>query len=545
MFFAGVAPTLQWLEFSNSMEVLNVGTILEIHRGSPWLLPTLEGKPRIEKPPLTAWITALATRRSTTAALDDPDPVRRAAAYRRLAFDVRWTALLTGALTMLATFALASVVSRDGSTALTAAVVCASNFFFLRFTRFATTDVQLMLWVTLANVFIARCVLDQITWPAALGAGAALGLAFMAKGPVAFVQTLIPAAVYLLLVRAPVRRLRAGPIVAGVIVMLAIASWWFIVVAQRVPGVVSTWLSETNPAGGERLSSKNVFVYGIILAFMLPWSIFLVHGAVQAIASIVRNWNSVNRERVCRSAYPTVVLLTTIVMMSCFRDRKDRYLLPMVPIASVIAAQSAIAMLRRTNIALPDWSHWAMLIVFALIPLAGLTTAVKTVDGARWFSPMFASSATAVALVIVVVGWMTSRRARFAMIVTPFVLMMFLQAVGAHGYTKSRQGRSEMRPLAEFIRERYPTAQIYNYRGEREEKRAPVDLAIYMNRATLPLADPTTLPPSDRPQIYVMVQGKNEPEPQPAPGWNFLQKVKRDRDWYHAFVRFAPSAGTP
>ncbi|MBC8105786.1 MAG: glycosyltransferase family 39 protein, partial [Anaerolineae bacterium] len=223
-FFACVAPTLRWLEFSNSMEVLNVGTVLEIHRGSPWLLPTLEGKPRIEKPPLTAWITALATRRPTSAALNDPDPVQRAAAYYRLAFDIRWTALLTGALTLLATYALGSIIARDEQLGFVAAIVCASNYFFLRFTRFATTDMQLMLWVTLANVFIARCVLDRVTWPAALGAGAALGLAFMAKGPVAFVQTLAPAAVYLLIVRAPIRRFVSAPIIVGAIVMLAIAS---------------------------------------------------------------------------------------------------------------------------------------------------------------------------------------------------------------------------------------------------------------------------------------------------------------------------------
>ncbi|MBC8108487.1 MAG: hypothetical protein H7Z14_18020, partial [Anaerolineae bacterium] len=296
------------------------------------------------------------------------------------------------------------------------------------------------------------------------------------------------------------------------------------------PGVVSTWLSETNPAGGDRLSSKNVFVYGIILAFMLPWSAFLVHGCVMAIAELVRKQD-------VRSAYPTVLLLTTILVMSCFADRKDRYLLPMAPIASVVAAQSVLATLRRTKTALPDWSHWAVLIAFALIPLLGLSSAVKTADGGRWFSPAFAISATAIAAMIVIVGWLASHRQRFAMIVTPFILMMLLQAVGVQGYAKTREGRSEMRPLADFIRDRYPTAQVFNFRGEREEKRAPVDLSIYLNRPTLFVPDPATLPRTDRPQIYVIVQGRRDPEPLPASGWAFLHKVRRDKDWYWAFVR--------
>src|SRR3954447_24398261 len=72
-FFAALGPTLQWVEFSNSMENLNVATVLEMHRGGPRLVPTLEGKPRIEKPPLTAWVTALGVRGSTLSHLDEAD----------------------------------------------------------------------------------------------------------------------------------------------------------------------------------------------------------------------------------------------------------------------------------------------------------------------------------------------------------------------------------------------------------------------------------------------------------------------------------------
>src|SRR5207253_2151870 len=67
-----------------------------------------------------------------------------------------------------------------------------SSILFLRFARGATTDVQLALWVTAANAFLALALLHDRRWVGWLGAGAALGLAFMSKGPVAFVQTLVP-----------------------------------------------------------------------------------------------------------------------------------------------------------------------------------------------------------------------------------------------------------------------------------------------------------------------------------------------------------------
>ena len=186
-----------------------------------------------------------------------------------------------------------------------AAIACASNFFFVRFTRFATTDVQLTLWVTIANVFIARCVLNRVTWPAALGAGASLGVAFMAKGPVALVQTIVPAIVFMLIARRrrstdePRRHIAWPPIMVSAIVMLAIASWWFIIVAVRVPGVMTTWLSETNPAGGDRRTGNNFFAYAVIIPFIFPWTALLVHGVIAACVTIFKDRSAPDR---CRAA---------------------------------------------------------------------------------------------------------------------------------------------------------------------------------------------------------------------------------------------------
>src|SRR5690349_15836071 len=92
--FVAVAPTLSWLEFSSGSENLVIESVLEMRRGGPWLVPTLERQPRTQKPPLPAWVTAAAARPETVAALGDRDPVRRSAAFTRLAWEVRWPALL-------------------------------------------------------------------------------------------------------------------------------------------------------------------------------------------------------------------------------------------------------------------------------------------------------------------------------------------------------------------------------------------------------------------------------------------------------------------
>src|SRR5205085_11621866 len=57
LFFVAVAPTLAWLDFSSGSENLAVESVLEMRRGGPWGVPTLQLQPRTQKPPLAAWVS--------------------------------------------------------------------------------------------------------------------------------------------------------------------------------------------------------------------------------------------------------------------------------------------------------------------------------------------------------------------------------------------------------------------------------------------------------------------------------------------------------
>ena len=123
------------------------------------------------------------------------------------------------------------------------------------------------------------------------------------------------------------------------------------------------------------------------------------------------------------------------------------------------------------------------------------------------------------------------------MVVTTLVIMLWSHAVFMHGYRNSNEGRSDMRPLAELVREKYPTAEMYNWRRDGRRKRLSVDLSIYLNRATIWTPDPKMIPRSTRPQIIATNQNAGEPDPQPPADWKMLAKVPRDKGWYWAFVR--------
>ena len=283
LFFAAIAPTLPWLQFAGGSENLVVETVLEMRRGGPWFIPTLQGHPRLSKPPLTAWLTAAAVRPDTVERMSARDPARREAAFREFAWQARWPTLLSSCLMLVAAWALGDLLL-GRPVGLVAAVACGSSLLFLRFSRSATTDVQLALWVAVTNAFLALAFLRGRYWSGFVGAGVGLGLAMMSKGPVGLVQSALPFALFLLWRRLaspaaepadapPMRKWTAA--VAGAVAMLAVALPWYVVVLRRHPDIMSAWVMEVTREGATQLAPDPWYTYLVFFVWMLPWLSFL------------------------------------------------------------------------------------------------------------------------------------------------------------------------------------------------------------------------------------------------------------------------------
>ncbi len=157
-------------------------------------------------------------------------------------------------------------------------------------------------------------------------------------------------------------------------------------------------------------------------------------------------WNDRARivdEKLVRWMYPVILLLVTLLVMSCFADRKDRYILPMVGIASTIAAMRVVATLDRAKGALPMWAHWLALVVMSCLPLLGTSPRfLRTLDGGPWFDVKFAITSVLTALIVIAIGAMLyyRGRVRYAPIGAAVALMLILQATLIRGYRLSRAG---------------------------------------------------------------------------------------------------------
>ncbi|HEX2970747.1 MAG TPA: glycosyltransferase family 39 protein, partial [Tepidisphaeraceae bacterium] len=438
LFFVVAAPTLSWNEFSSGSENLNVATALEIRRTGHWLLPTLQGQPRIAKPPLTAWITAASIRPDTFRALSSSDPAVRDAAFHTLGFEVRWSAVLAAALMVLATYELALLIAGQ-PLAVFSAIIFGTSYAFIRFSRISATDVHLALWVVIANYFFARAIFLGRNWSGLLGAGIAVGLAFLSKGPVALLQTIAPVIGFIAwhayarrknpdLPPLPgLGRAAMAPLLIGLLLSLGIALPWFILVITKYD-VWNRWYNELFT--GDRIEGTSAwYAYVALFPLMLPWIAFLILAFIIAVAVALdglrgrlpkqgslpfhtptpQPYSDVTRWvlTLCLTAVP-------LVLMSLFRDRKERYLFPMVGPAAILAAFGLLTCLRSNKI-IPDklrsllvGIHWAILIAAGVVfPVVGALPWVddlRRADGRPWFSGGLAAVAASVGLLVIVFG---------------------------------------------------------------------------------------------------------------------------------------------
>ncbi len=582
LFFAAIAPTLGWMQFCNGMENSVVATALQMRRGGPVLFPMLQDAQRTKKPPMAAWIAAVAMRPHSVRAIT-ADQAQRDAAFQSIAWQVRLPALAFACLTLLAAYALGKQIA-GWEVGLASALVCGSSVLFLRLARYATTDVQLALWVTVANAFFAAAIFRGRWWLGCIGGSLALGLAFMSKGPVSLVQTLLPYAAFVAwnrwwkrprvnpprrgfevrvdsdaivtdrLVQQPatadadladlaIPRVPWAPVAAGLALMLAVGLPWYLVVLMRTPNVTRLWFAEVTRVGADAEPGNPWYSYLMFIPLLFPWLLFFIAGLVEAGSDFIRGRRS-------PIVLAMMLCVLPILVMGVSEDRKDRYLLPMLGPAAVLSAWSMLQHLRRTLAAHSPLrvAHWiATAIVVVALPIAGAHW-LRGTDGAPWYSPAMAVTLAVICVAIIVTGVAVQRRHAWALIGATVAVMLALQAAFMWGYRKTDDGKSEAKPLADVIWAHHPEATVYSYRTAQPKRHAPMDLSIYLNRILYRANDLDAIIEVPGPQVLVLSEKKLSLHPswlrQPS-GWKWFARVRCGNDDWSAYYRESIGATSP
>jgi 4-amino-4-deoxy-L-arabinose transferase-like glycosyltransferase len=293
-----------------------------LERGD-WVVTMLEGEPWFDKPILYYWTAVVGYKLFGVSELG-----------------ARLGPALAALLTLWFTAGLARRLLPDRPHAAALAVlVLGSSLEFFWLARSAVTDSLLACFVTgtLAAWWRARDSSRPLPWFVA--AGAAAGMAALAKGPVGIALPGLVIATDLVL-RRTLAPLRPGRIAAAAAAFLAVAGPWYTLVMLRSNGrFFDDFILHYNV---ERFTTENLphpgpiyYYLPVLLLGPFPWSAFLP-GAFVRVAREWRRLQAVERDRL---RFLLLWIALPLVFFSFAGSKLPSYLLPTFPAIALLLAR--------------------------------------------------------------------------------------------------------------------------------------------------------------------------------------------------------------
>lgn len=296
------------------METRNMLTAREIVDEGNWMVPTMNGELRLEKPPLPTWVAA---------AIWSVSPQNLA--VQRIAAGVMgcvWTLFL---------FLFARYLSKREDFPIYTTVVFLTCYNVVLMGRSATWDIYCHAFMMGAIYFLWRALEETGKhWPSFIGAGVLMGLSFLSKGPVSFYALLLPAVVAMLVGGKISLRGKLAPFCVMIIAMLVVGGWWY------------TYLIVLHPEAVEAVVHKESgsWVNHNVRPWYYYWRFFVEMGAwalLMLSALIVPWW----KKHICvRREYLVSIIwsVCALILLSLMPEKKTRYLLPMLAPCSMAVA---------------------------------------------------------------------------------------------------------------------------------------------------------------------------------------------------------------
>ncbi len=336
--------------YINIMEARNFITAREMLHDGHWLLTTLNGEPRYQKPPLPTWLTA----------------VSAAVFGLKNLFALRLPAALVSMLLVLVSYKFAYRVTKNKGYSFVAALILASSFYIV----FAGRSGQ---WDIFTHAFMIVCIYqlylfftsEEKKYTRAMVAALFFGFSFMSKGPVSLYALLLPflisfGAVYTF----QSMRTRWLPLVLFAIVATVVSGWWYgytyLFDAQSVLEI--TQREASNWTGYK------------VKPFYYYWSFFTQSGIWTIPAFISLLYPYLTEKVFDKKAYRFSWLWTivSVVLLSLVPEKKSRYLLPvLIPLAFTTAFYIEY-LFRRFNSLTSRWETFPVYFNFGTIALIGL-----------------------------------------------------------------------------------------------------------------------------------------------------------------------------
>ncbi|MGD9896617.1 MAG: ArnT family glycosyltransferase, partial [Candidatus Methylacidiphilaceae bacterium] len=307
----------------------------EMQERGEWSVPFFNGASRLDKPPLIYWLMGTCFR-----------------IFGENEIGARMPSIFLTAVLTLLVFLIGRSLFGPRSGAI-AALALATSLQILIHGRLALADMPMVLSVTLAQWAILRLLEGgRSLWFWVLWI--ALGLGFLAKGPVAWAVPLVSLLLWrFLLWRKPVPWSRLHPLRGSAIAVGIVASW-------AIPALLSTHGAFWTQGMGEHVFRRGMeafdgrphfWGYYLVssLLSLFPWSAFL--GWI--FVSLRKNYSS-------RSAFLLAWFLAPFLLFTAYATQLPHYLLPGFPAFFLLLGQAATTARPRIAGTSFFWAIWGV-----------------------------------------------------------------------------------------------------------------------------------------------------------------------------------------
>lgn len=300
--------------YPDIMESRNLVTAREMVEYDNWLVPTMNGELRLEKPPLPTWVAAVVEWIS-------PGNI----VLQRTAAGIMATLLV------FFLYFLSVKLTRSRLYGLMAALVLCTSVNIILMGRTATWDIYCHSFMLGAIYFLFRGFEEEGTrWKDFIGAGIFMGLSFLGKGPVSFYALLLPFLLSYFIIYRPVVRKKGGPVLVMVLVCLVISLWW--------PAYL--YLYHKDMALYVANKESTAWLQHNVRPWYYYWKFFLESGIWSLFLLTALIWPYWKRRMRLKKEYALTVswTLAILILLSLLPEKKSRYLLPiLIPGAMVVA----------------------------------------------------------------------------------------------------------------------------------------------------------------------------------------------------------------
>lgn len=399
--------------YPNIMEARNFITAREMVTDDHWLLTTMNGEPRYEKPPLPTWLAAIAgmlVSFKSLAALRIP------------------SAIITLVLVFFS-YRFGIYFLKDKKQAFINALVLATSFYLIFAGRNGTWDIFAHGFMIIGIYYIFQFFSSNETiWRNALLAGTFIGLSFMSKGPVSHFALFLPFIIsYSIVYHYSNFKQKWVPLIVLVLIAIILSVWW--------PLYINTFDGETAKAIAEK--ETTAWKDRNVRPFYYYWSFFVQSGVwtVVAFVSLLYPYLKSRVKNLKAYKFSLFWTLFAVILLSIIPEKKSRYLLPvLIPLAYTTSFyityvfESFKTTMKNVE-RIPVYLNFGLIgIVGIAFPIAGYVFLKEKLTG--FYTPFFLTSFVLFLIGIFILKYLIQRKIQLVF----YLIIAFLMSAITFGF---------------------------------------------------------------------------------------------------------------